>query len=94
MRLCDEHLVPTGITYLPIEGGLFLWATLPEGADMPRFCTEAVKEHKVAFVPGTAFLTDQSVPCRSFRLNFSTPTDEAMIRGMQILGKFAHEYLK
>lgn len=94
MHLCDEHLTPTGITYLPIEGGLFLWATLPKGADMPRFCTEAVKEHKVAFVPGTAFLTDQSVPCRSFRLNFSTPTDEAMIRGMQILGKFAHEYLK
>ncbi|MBQ3133540.1 MAG: PLP-dependent aminotransferase family protein [Clostridia bacterium] len=94
MALCEEYLVPHGITYLPIEGGLFLWATLPEGADMPRFCTEAVRDHKVAFVPGSAFLTDPTAPCQSFRLNFSTPTDEAMLRGMEKLGAFASKFLK
>ena len=94
MRLCDQWLVPPGITYLPVEGGLFLWATLPDGADMPRFCTEAVRDHKVAFVPGTAFSVDPSMPCQAFRLNYSTPTDEAMIRGMEILGNFAASYLK
>lgn len=32
------------------EGGLFLWCTLPDGADMMGFCKEAV-ENKVAVVP-------------------------------------------
>lgn len=94
MQLCDKYLVPQGITYLPVEGGLFLWATLPDGVDMPRFCTEAVRDRKVAFVPGTAFSVDPSVPCQSFRLNYSTPTDEAMLRGMAILGDFAADFLK
>ena len=92
-ELLDRYLVPAGITYQPIQGGLFLWCQLPEGADMPAFCTAAVREHKVAVVPGSAFLADQSAPCRAFRMNFSTPTDEAMESGMRRLGAFAAEFL-
>ena len=92
-RLLDEYLVPTGITYHPIEGGLFIWCDLPAGTDMPDFCTRAVKEHKVAVVPGSAFAANDEPIC-SFRVNFSTPTDEAMIRGVKRLGAFAAEYLK
>ena len=58
------------------------------------FCTLAVKEHKVAVVPGNAFLVNESDPCQAFRLNFSTPTDEAMEKGLERLGKFAGEFLK
>lgn len=92
--LLDEHLVPAGITYHPIDGGLFMWCELPEGTNMPLFCTRAVKEHKVAVVPGNAFLTDETQPCRSFRVNFSTPTDEAMRRGLARLGAFAQDCLR
>ena len=92
-RLLDEHLVPLGITYHPIEGGLFLWCNLPEGVDMGAFCTRAVQEHKVAVVPGNAFSVGDEV-CHSFRVNFSTPTDEAMTRGVERLGLFAREFLK
>ncbi|MBE6768718.1 MAG: PLP-dependent aminotransferase family protein [Ruminococcaceae bacterium] len=92
-RLLDEHLVPCGITYHPIEGGLFLWCDLPEGVDMNAFCTRAVQEYKVAVVPGNAFSVNDE-PCRSFRVNFSTPTDEAMTRGVERLGVFAREFLK
>ncbi len=91
--LLEEHLVPCGITYQPIEGGLFLWCDLPEGPDMNTFCTRAVQEHKVAVVPGNAFSVNNE-PCRSFRVNFSTPTDEAMKRGVERLGVFAREFLK
>ena len=38
LRKMDECLVPNKITYNPFEGGLFLWCTLPAGADMPAFC--------------------------------------------------------
>lgn len=92
--LLDEHLVPAGISYHPIDGGLFLWCDLPAGTDMPLFCTRAVKERKVAVVPGNAFLTDESQPCCSFRVNFSTPTDEAMRQGLARLGLFAREFLR
>ena len=42
-------------------------------------------EHKVAVVPGTAFLNDESAKTNSFRLNFSTPTDEQIVKGIDIL---------
>ena len=91
--LLDTHLVPRGITYQPIQGGLFMWCTLPDGVDMPDFCTRAVKEHKVAVVPGSAFLVDEAQPCQSFRVNFSTPTDRALEEGVARLGAFAAEYI-
>lgn len=92
-RLIDEHMTPSGITYQPIQGGLFFWCTLPAGIDMPAFCTRAVKERKVAVVPGTAFLVDESQPCASFRINFSTPTVQAMESGAVKLGELAREYV-
>ncbi len=73
LSLIDQHLVPAGVTYDTVQGGLFVWCRLPDGADMPRFCQEAVKEHKVAVVPGNTFLTDENEPCQAFRLNYSTP---------------------
>lgn len=93
MELMDQHLVPAGITYYPIEGGLFLWCDLPAGVDMPEFCRKAVQEYKVAVVPGNAFLTDESMPCSSFRINYSTPTDADLEKGLARLGEFAKEYI-
>lgn len=89
--LLDELLAPE-ITYHPAEGGLFLWCTLPGRVDMPAFCKTAV-ENNVAVVPGNAFLVDENEPCSSFRLNFSTPTDEQLVRGMEILGRVAKKVL-
>lgn len=88
----DECLVPNKITYNPFEGGLFLWCTLPDGVDMPAFCKEAV-QRKVCVVPGNAFLTDESAPCQSFRINYSTPTDEQLVKGIEILGRLAKDVL-
>lgn len=78
------------ITVTKPEGGLFIWATLPEGCDMMTFCTKAV-ENKVAVVPGTAFLISEQDKTSSFRLNFSTPTDEQLVKGCEIIGKLSRE---
>ncbi len=91
-ELLDRYLVPNKISYQPIEGGLFIWCRLPEGADMTAFCKEAVKR-KVCVVPGNAFLTDESEQSSCFRINFSTPTDEQLTKGIQILGTLAKEIL-
>lgn len=79
------------ITVTKPEGGLFIWATLPEGSDMMGFCNTAVQKYKVAVVPGTAFLIHETDKTSSFRLNFSTPTDEQLIKGCEILGKLSKE---
>lgn len=92
MSLLDEHLVPAGITYNRPDGGLFIWCQLPDGVDMAEFCTKAVKEHKVAVVPGSAFNVSGE-HLQTFRVNFSTPTDDAMREGVARLGAFAKEYI-
>nr|WP_319487359.1 PLP-dependent aminotransferase family protein [uncultured Caproiciproducens sp.] len=88
----DKYLAPK-ITYNPIEGGLFLWCTLPDGIDMLDFCKQAVLR-KVCIVPGNAFLTNENDPCQSFRINFSTPTDIQLLKGIQILGELANELIR
>ena len=79
--------MPKSIKFTEPEGGLFIWGTLPDG-DMPYFCKKAVK-NKVAVVPGNAILTDENAPCLSFRLNYSTPTDEQIEKGVDILAEVA-----
>lgn len=82
------------IEYTKPQGGLFIWCTLPEGVttqQMLDFCTKAVTEYKIAIVPGTAFYINESDETRSFRLNFSTPTDENIVKGIEILGRLSKE---
>lgn len=73
------------------EGGLFIWCTLPEDCDMMAFCNKAVQEYKVALVPGTAFMVNETDKTTSFRMNFSTPTDEQLVKGCEMLGKLSKE---
>lgn len=89
MDLLDKYCTPA-ITYNKIDGGLFIWCDLDKRIDMPQFCKEAVLK-KVCVVPGNAFLTDENEECHSFRINFSTPTDEQLEKGIKILGKLANE---
>ena len=76
---------PAGTTHTVPQGGLFVWAELPEGVDGMKVFDAAV-ENNVAFVPGTHFYPDGG-HLNTMRLNFSMcdiPTIEA---GMERLGK-------
>ena len=79
------------ITFNEPEGGLFIWCTLPKDCNMNEFCTRAIKDYKVAVVPGNAFMINDDDKTTSFRLNFSTPTDEQIIKGCELLGKLSKE---
>ena len=89
MDLLDEHLAPY-ITYDKIDGGLFIMCKLPDNINMLDFCKEAVKR-EVCVVPGNAFLTDETEECHTFRVNFSTPTDQQLEKGVKILGELIKE---
>lgn len=87
MDLLDKYCVPN-ITYDKIDGGLFIWCKLPKNVNMLDFCKKAI-ENKVCVVPGNAFLTDENQVSHGFRINFSTPTDEQLEKGIRILGELA-----
>nr|HQH63942.1 PLP-dependent aminotransferase family protein [Clostridiales bacterium] len=72
------------------QGGLFVWGLLPEGVDMPGFCRLAVQK-KVAIVPGSAFMVDENERTQAVRLNFSTPSDENIVKGVSLLAEAAAE---
>lgn len=43
--------------------------------------------------PGATFLADENGVSASFRLNYSMPSDEEIVRGVKILGDYAREYI-
>ena len=83
---------PKEVQYTTPQGGLFLWCTLPEGADMLEF-VQFAKTKGVAVVPGVAFNVEEGTPSRCFRLNYSTPTDEKVVEGTRLLGLALQEFL-
>lgn len=68
------------------QGGLFLWARLPEGLDTAELLSEAVK-HKVLYVPGFPFFADPSHGKNTMRLNFSNMQPDQIEEGSKRLGK-------
>jgi 2-aminoadipate transaminase len=91
LSLMEKHLAPH-ITWDDFNGGLFAWCHLPQGIDMMTFVQKAL-EKKVCVVPGTAFLTSENEPCDAFRINFSTPTDEQLTKGIELLGETIREMI-
>jgi len=73
------------------RGGLFLWVTFPEGVDATKMVFEAV-ERGVAYIPGSNFFLDPS-KTNYMRLNYSFPSKEDIVEGIQILGKLLKEKL-
>jgi 2-aminoadipate transaminase len=80
-----EEFMPDGVIWTHPEGGLFLWATLPEYMDATKILKPAIAE-KVAFVPGESFHPNGGGK-NTMRLNFSMPTPEKITIGMERLGR-------
>lgn len=84
----DKRAVPTRP-----DGGLFLWCEMPKGTDIFKFAKRAVDERKVAIVPGSAFMAKEGDECFAFRLNYSTPSDEQIERGIKILSEVMKDFI-
>lgn len=73
------------------QGGLFIWGTLPDKYDSAVFAKKAIG-NMVAVVEGKTFMPDHSAVSHSFRMNYSTPTDEQIIEGVRRLRKTLDDY--
>lgn len=87
-----ERYFPEGCTWTRPEGGLFLWARMPEGIDTTKLLSMAVA-HKVAYVPGMAFYADPTRGRNTMRLNFSNAQPAQIEEGIRRLGGLLHEVL-
>jgi 2-aminoadipate transaminase len=67
------------------EGGMFLWATLPEDICALKLFDIAIKE-KVAFVPGDPFYVDED-NVNTLRLNYSCENEQSIEEGIKRLAK-------
>ncbi|MBV9194717.1 MAG: PLP-dependent aminotransferase family protein [Solirubrobacterales bacterium] len=83
-----EHF-PREAQWTHPEGGLFIWAMLPEYIDTTDLLARALEE-RVAFVPGRAAFLDGRGGS-SMRLNFSGVTEELIREGIRRLGEVVRE---
>jgi len=78
-----RDLMPAGTSWTNPTGGLFVWATLPEGLDSKAMMPRAIAA-RVAYVPGTGFYAD-GTGTSNMRLNFSYASPERLREGVRRL---------
>jgi 2-aminoadipate transaminase len=74
------------------SGGLFIWATLPDFIDTGDLLAKALREERVAFVPGSAAYVDGRGGS-SMRLNFSGADVDGIVEGVRRIGKVVDEQI-
>ena len=79
--------LPDGSTHNHPDGGMFVWARLPEGWDATELLRRAL-EHDVAFVPGAPLYATDPDP-RTLRLSFTTHRLAEIVEGLMRLGRAA-----
>jgi 2-aminoadipate transaminase len=86
-----EKQMPRGVTWTRPEGGLFLWVKLPRRMNATALFEKAI-EKKVAYVIGSAFFCNGKGH-HTMRLNFSYPSEEQIVEGIQRLAGVIRENL-
>ena len=78
-----EEYFPKEVTFTKPEGGMFLWASLPEGMDSTIIFERAMPK-KVTFVPGNPFYTHDK-PVSTMRLNYTNADVDVIYEGIRRL---------
>jgi 2-aminoadipate transaminase len=86
-----ERHFPPEVRWTRPQGGLFLWARLPDGLDSALLLRQALAQ-KVAFVPGAPFFPAGGGR-ETLRLNFSYCTPQLIEEGIGRLGRVLQEFL-
>jgi 2-aminoadipate transaminase len=88
LEALERHFPPQAEWTRP-EGGMFIWATLPDYIDTTDLLAKALREN-VAFVPGRAAYVDGR-GASSMRLNFSASKEEELWEGIRRIGRVVSE---
>jgi 2-aminoadipate transaminase len=88
----QREMAGLGVQWNTPDGGMFLWARLPQGLSAVELLPKAV-EQGVAFVPGAPFYAQEPDP-RTLRLSFVTATHEQIDTGVAALARTIREQLR
>ena len=84
-----KEMVGLNVQWNSPDGGMFLWARLPEGMSAVELLPKAV-DKGVAFGPGAAFFAADPDP-RALRLSFVTASEEQIRIGIKALAQTIRE---
>lgn len=82
--------LPDALRFVRPPGGMFLWASLPDGVDASALLRSAVA-HGVAFVPGAPFYANGG-PTNTLRLSYSLPHPDELAAGARRLASALQEH--
>ncbi len=88
LEALERHFPPQA-TWTRPQGGLFVWATLPDYINTEDLLAKALREN-VAFVPGQAAYVDGR-GASSMRLNFSGCDSDEIVEGIRRIGRVVWE---
>lgn len=80
-----DGYMPDGVRYTRPDGGLFIWAELPDSIDAAAMLPEAVARN-VAYIQGCEFYADGGGR-NTMRLNFSNSDEKRIDSGVKILSE-------
>jgi 2-aminoadipate transaminase len=84
MLAAMERFFPPSFSWSRPDGGMFIWASGPEGMDMDAVNEKAVAQH-VAFVPGRVFYAHPGQGLETLRLNFTMADEQTLTQAIAVL---------
>lgn len=78
---CLNNQLIDYISFDEPEGGLFIWCELNDNLNLSDFIKQS-SELGVSFIPGSVFSLSPHNQTQSFRLNYSTPSDQQIVEGI------------
>lgn len=100
--LCAENDTRTALSMRsfarPMAESVWLASPLEQAEPLETYTSRASRKcsivslrmpgtEKLAMAAGSAFYVDASAPCQGVRLNFSTPSEDAIRRGVDIMAR-------
>jgi DNA-binding transcriptional MocR family regulator len=88
-----DEMMPKSASWTRPRGGMFIWLQLPAGLDGAELLGTALREEKIAFVPGNAFFAEGGG--HSFiRLNYSLASVDVIREGIGRLARLIERQIK
>ncbi len=92
MEECMDKYFPASVKHSSPDGGMYIWTTLPKGADVEKFCKKSAKELHIPITPGGGFCAIGAEQCTSMRFNFVKESMEDIAYGIEKVGKLMYTY--
>lgn len=84
---------PDSVTHSSPDGGMYIWVTLPEGADVQDFCRKSAIQLHIPITPGNGFCVVDPEKCTSMRFNFVKESLEDIEYGVEQVGNLMKSWL-